>query len=160
MPRALPAFAALLLAALDLAPSLAHVLEAPPRLRVWSLELWRDAMFHGQYALFGWLGAPLELGAIAAAGWLAWTLRRRTSARLATAAALGFALALAAWFALVAPQNAILATWDAVALPPDAETVRWRWESGHMACAALKLASFTLLALAVARRAAVAEAQA
>lgn len=151
LARILPVLA-LVLGALDLAPSFAHVLEAPPRLWVWPLDLWREAtVFNGQFAVFGMLGGPLELGAIAAAVALAWALRGRRGGTMAAWAAALFGLALAAWFAVVAPANAVLAGWTPGPLPPDAASVRLRWEVGHMACAALKGAAFVMLAIAAAR---------
>ena len=71
---------------------------------------------------------------------------------MAAAASLAFLLALVAWFAMVAPANAILATWGDARLPTDADAVRWQWESGHVVRAAFKLGGIAMLALAVARR--------
>ena len=52
----------LTLAALSLGPSFAHVLEAPPRLTIWSPELWREAtVFNGQFQLFATIGGPLRI---------------------------------------------------------------------------------------------------
>ncbi|RTL64609.1 MAG: DUF1772 domain-containing protein [Hyphomicrobiales bacterium] len=143
------AVAALIAGALDLAPSLAHAFEALPRLRWWSLDLWREAtVFNGQFAVLGILGAPLEFGAIAAAGGLAWTMRREEGFRIACAACVGFALALVAWVVLVAPANAVLVTWHPGSLAADADAVRWQWEQGHLVAAAIKLVAFALLAWA------------
>lgn len=146
------AIVALVIGALDLAPSLAHAFEALPRLRWWSLDLWRDAtVFNGQFAVLAVLGAPLEFGAIIATGALAWTMRRDAGFRMAGAACIGFALALAAWVALVAPANAVLATWQPGPMPADADAVRWQWEQGHLVAAAIKLGAFLLLAWAAVR---------
>lgn len=103
-------FAALLITALSLGPSFAHVLEAPPRLEAWPPQLWIDAtVFHGQYVVFGALGAPLDGGAM----------------------------------------NSIMATWRPGDIPANFESVRNRWEFGHMAIAALKLAGFVAVIVAV-----------
>lgn len=143
---------ALTVAALSLGPSFAHVLEAPPRLAVWSPELWREAtVFNGQFRLFAVVGAPLDLGIIPVLGVLAYLLRHEPDRlRFALAGAVLFALALAAWIALVAPANAILATWQPGPIPGDFHEVRNRWETGHMTVAALKLMGFMATALAVA----------
>lgn len=143
---------ALTVAALSLGPSFAHVLEAPPRLAVWSPELWREAtVFNGQFRLFAVVGAPLDLGIIPVLGVLAYLLRHEPDRlRFALAGAVLFALALAAWIALVAPANAILATWQPGPIPVDFHEVRNRWETGHMTVAALKLMGFMATALAVA----------
>ena len=143
--------ATLVVAALSLGPSFAHVLEAPPRLTVWPPELWREAtVFHGQFLLFGILGGPLDGGAILAAAVLAYLLRdRRRSFRLALAGALLFALALAVWLSWVAPANGVLATWTPGPVPQNFAEIRNRWETGHMVIAALKLLGFIALAGAV-----------
>jgi hypothetical protein len=74
-------FVAILLAALSLAPSYAHVLEAPPRLMQWSPALWREAtVFNGQFRLFALVGGPVDVAAILACGALAATLRQRGAA--------------------------------------------------------------------------------
>ena len=143
--------AALTVAALSLGPSFAHVLEALPRLTVWSPELWREAtVFNGQFRMFAVVGAPLDIGVILVTGALAWTMRGdRPAFRCALAGSLLFALALAVWFARVAPANGVLATWVPGPVPADFEAVRNRWETGHMAVAAVKLAGFVATALAV-----------
>ena len=105
---------ALTVAALSLGPSFAHVLEAPPRLTVWAPELWREAtVFNGQFRLFATVGAPLDLGATLVTALLAYRLRDAPGRfRFALAGAVLFGLGLAAWFARVAPANAVLARGD------------------------------------------------
>jgi hypothetical protein len=141
---------ALVVAALSLGPSFAHVLEAPPRLSTWSPELWREAtVFNGQFTLFATVGAPMDVAAILLTGVFAWLIRReRPAGRFAAACAVLFAAALATWAVMVAPANAVLATWRPGPIPADFTAIRDRWEGGHMAVAALKLAGFILLALA------------
>jgi hypothetical protein len=95
--------AALVICALSLGPSFAHALEAPPRLRNWPPELWRETtVFHGQYALFGAVGGPIEvLGVLLAAG-VAWlSFRDAQGFAPALVAAILFAAALAVWLAVV-----------------------------------------------------------
>jgi hypothetical protein len=137
------------IAALSLGPSFAHVLEAAPRLTQWSPELWREAtVFNAQFWMFAAVGAPLDLSAIALPAILAFMLRRdRPALYFATGAALLYATALAAWFALVAPANAELATWTPGPVPKNFDAIRLRWETGHMAVAALKLVGFVMIAL-------------
>jgi hypothetical protein len=117
----------LLLAALSLGPS--YVLEAPPRLFVWAPELWREAtVFNGQFVLFAKVGGPLDVTTILAACFLSYLLaNERPAFWFALAGAAFFAGGLAAWFTLVAPANAILATWKPGLIPPDFEAVRLRW---------------------------------
>lgn len=141
----------LLLAALSLGPSFAHVLEAPLRLFVWAPELWREAtVFNGQFALFAKVGGPLDVTTILAACFLSYLLaNERPAFWFALAGAAFFAGGLAAWFTLVAPANAILATWKPGPIPPDFEAIRLRWETGHMAVAALKVLGFGSISIAL-----------
>jgi hypothetical protein len=139
-----------LVGALSLGPSFTHVLEAPPRLS-WSPDLWRETtVFNAQFWLFAVVGAPLDLAAILCPGVLSFILRNDTPAfRFAVAATALYALALAAWFLLVNPANAALATWTPGPIPKDFEAVRLRWETGHMVVAAFKLAGFLSLIFAL-----------
>jgi hypothetical protein len=59
--------------------------------------------------------------------------------RFAVAAA--FFAALASWFAL-APVNSVLSTWTPGPAPGISGAIRWRWETGHMVVASIKLAAF------------------
>jgi hypothetical protein len=139
---------ALLLAALSLGPSFAHLLEAPPRLTVWPPRLWIDAtVVHGQFTWFRFVGAPLDVSAIVVTSLLAFLLRGESGAGWVLAGAAFLALALGAWFAIVAPANDILATWGPGLVPADFESVRNRWEYGHMGVAVLK--AMALVALAI-----------
>lgn len=137
--------------ALSLGPSFAHLLEAPPRLTVWSPELWREAtVFNGQFVLFAYVGGPLDVGAIITGAVLAFLLRGdRPAFGFALAAALLYAAALATWFAVVAPANAVLATWQAGPIPQDFEAVRNRWETGHIVIAAIKFVGLVAVVAAV-----------
>lgn len=139
-----------IVAALSLGPSFTHVLEAPPRL-AWPPDLWREtAVFNAQFWLFAAIGAPLDIAAILCPGVLSGLLWHDTPAlRFALAATVLYALALAAWFVLVNPANAVLATWMPGPIPADFDAVRLRWETGHMIVAAFKLAGFLSLAFAL-----------
>jgi hypothetical protein len=48
---------------------------------------------------------------------------------------------------LVAPANAELAAWVPGPIPENFDAVRLRWETGHMAVAAIKLVGFVMVAL-------------
>ena len=141
---------ALVISALSLGPSLAHAMEAYPRLAIWAPELWRETtVFNAQFLLFLIVGAPFDVLAILVPGALTFLLRgRRPGFSLALAGTVGFALALAIWFAIVAPANAVLATWTPGAIPENFAAIRLRWETGHIVIAAVKLAAFALIALA------------
>ncbi len=138
-------FLAILLAALSLGPSYAHVLEAVPRLAQWAPELWREAtVFGGQFRFFAVIGAPVDVGAILVTSILAFLLRReRFAFGFALTGCLLFGLALAVWASWVAPANAVLATWQPGPVPPEFEATRLRWETGHMAVAAIKLVALS-----------------
>lgn len=127
------------------------MLEAPPRLLSWSPELWREAtVFSSQYRFFAILGAPLDLGAIILNALLCFRLRSEPLAfRWALAASICFAAGLLAWFGAVAPMNEISAGWTPGPLQPEFTAVRNRWEAGHMVVAAIKLAGFIALAMAI-----------
>jgi hypothetical protein len=141
----------LLAAALSLGPSFAHVLESYPRLTIWPPELWRETtVFSGQFMLFAVVGAPLDLGSILAAFILAFLLRKeRPAFRFALAGAVLYAASLATWFTLVAPVNAVLATWTPGPIPEDFEQIRNRWEFGHMTVTAVKFLGLASLVIAV-----------
>lgn len=140
-----------LVAALSFGPSFAHVLEALPRLRLWSPELWRETtVFNAQFQYFLVVGAPLDVAAIILPIVLAFLVKANGSAFIAVAIGAAFyALALALWFLLVAPANAVLATWTPGPIPTDFAAVQWRWEAGHMAVASAKLVGFAALAFAL-----------
>ena len=148
----LASIVSLVLAALSLGPSYAHVLESLPRLTVWSRELWRDAtVFHRQFEWFARIGAPVDVAAIVAAFVLAYLLYdQRATFWLVVAGAAFLAAGLAAWLALVAPANAVLATWRPGSIPSNFDVIRRRWEIGHMVVAALKLCGLVFLCMAVA----------
>ena len=145
--QALLATVAVVVAALSLGPSFAHVLEAPPRLFLWSPELWREAtVFNGQFAFFATVGAPLDIMAVLLPAILTYVARKDpTLFRCALATLLFYAAALAAWSLIVAPVNAVLATWQPGPIPADFDAVRRRWETGHMVVAGLKFTGLVLL---------------
>jgi hypothetical protein len=138
-------------AALSLGPSFAHVLEAPPRLTVWSAELWRETtVFKGQFRLFAPVGAVLDVAAILCPAVLAWLLwNDRPASAYAWTAAVLYGAALATWFVWVRPANSMLATWQPGPIPADFDEIRLRWETGHMAVAAFKLGGFVAVSLSM-----------
>jgi len=133
--------AELVLAALVLGTTFAHVLELPPRIQLdpalW-VELTRpDAL----YRWFGVIGGPLE-GALVV---VATVVAVRTRRRAFLASALAFAAALATWIMVVAPANAAIGAWTA--LPADVRWWQLRWEIGHAASFALVLAGYVVLVI-------------
>ena len=141
---------AIALVVMSLGPSFAHMLEAQPRLFVWSPELWRDAtVFNAQFWWFAVAGAPIEILAILSTAKPAFLLRAtRPNFRLALAGCVGFVLGLALWFSIVAPVNSVLATGVPGPIPENFAAVRLRWETGHLIVASVKPVVLTLVALA------------
>jgi hypothetical protein len=142
----------LTVAALSLGPSFAHALEAWPRVFVWPPELWRETtVFNGQFILFLYVGAPLDLAAVGLPALFAYIVRDdRRSVGFAVTAAVLYALALIVWASWVAPANQVLASWTPGPVPTDFVEIRDRWESGHIVVAVVKLLGFMALSLAVA----------
>lgn len=143
-------FLVLVLSALVLGLTFAHVLEMPQRLQ-YGAELWtRLTRPNALYRYFGLVGGPLEVAAVLSISALAAVVRRRRPAgRLAAAAAALHAAALGTWLAVVAPANVEIGRWAARGIPSDWQHWRIRWETGHAASFALLLAGFCLLVAAV-----------
>lgn len=140
----------LLLAALSMALSFCHLMEMPVRLS-WPPELWiQTTTFGGLYALFGRVGAVIDVSAVAAAAVLVVLTRSRPlPRRLSAAGALLLAGGLGLWFAVVAPMNAVMAGWVPGPIPDGFDSVRSQWELGHVAIALVKLAALAALLLSV-----------
>lgn len=142
---------AAIVGALSLGPSFAHVLEAGPRLTLWSPDLWRETtVFNQQFRLFAAVGAVLDIAAIICPTALAYVLwGARPASAYAMSAAVLYAVALVTWLLWVRPANSVLATWTPGPIPADFEQIRLRWETGHMAVAAIKLGGFVALVLSL-----------
>lgn len=139
----------LVLSALTLGMTFAHVLELPPRL-AYEAELWTTlTQPNALYRYFGVVGGPLEIIAVIACVALAFAIRPHRARRLAIMAAVLHAAALLTWLAVVAPANMEIGQWAASAIPSDWERWRVRWEAGHAFSFVLLLAGFTALAAAV-----------
>jgi hypothetical protein len=136
-------FIALLITALSLAMTTAHVLEMPRKLS-YSIELY-TAVNSSMYLYFAIFGAIFEIGAIVAVGALAWRARHQPSVDWLLAAAISVTLALVSWLILVQPVNSAIAhgaSWT---------DLRLRWEIGHLVGFAFSLAGFVALAIATVR---------
>jgi hypothetical protein len=122
---------ALVLTALSMGLSFAHLLELPPKM-LFNGQLWVTITTKGLYYLFGSVGAVIEVGSIVTAIVLALLVRGRGlvfSLTLGGAIVLAFALAL--WFVFIAPVNAELAKWTSTSFPSDWMRYRDRWEYTH-----------------------------
>lgn len=147
--------ATLLLSALTLGLSFAHVLEMPQKL-TWDATLW-VTVEHSLYRYFGVVGGPLEVAAVVTAVVLAvLSARRGLPADGSRVAAVLFVLGLAEWAAVVQTTNVQIGQWSVGAVPAD--WARWRdqWEWGHAGHFSLWLAGFVVLLVGSVRGAAAA----
>ena len=134
---------ALVITALALTMTAAHVLEMPRKLS-YSIALY-TAVNSTMYLYFAIFGAIFEVGAILAVGTLAWRARHQPSAHWTLAAAIAVTLSLGSWLILVQPVNSAIAhgaSWG---------DLRLRWELGHLVGFVLSLAGFVALAIATVR---------
>ncbi|HYH20511.1 MAG TPA: hypothetical protein VD995_18040 [Azospirillum sp.] len=138
----------LVLMAIILAPSGAHLFELPAK-----IGLDRGAYFTVQGIYSGWalFGIPI-IGAIIANGALAVAERRRHpwAARWAAASALLILASLAVFFGWIFPANQETMNWTRQ--PEGWEALRRQWEWGHAANALILFGAFLATAVAVVRR--------
>jgi hypothetical protein len=137
-------FLAVVLAGLALSLVAAHALEMPGKLRLAPSEYLTVQQI---YAAFPALEAIVEPAAVVCAIVLAFLARRGRAVRPALIGALCLVAALLIWVAIVNPVNAQWAT--AGSAPDNFESLRTRWEWGQAARAALLLAGFVALVIAV-----------
>jgi hypothetical protein len=138
-------FIALVLTALSMGLSFAHLLELPPKM-LFDGQLWVTITTKDLYYLFGSVGAVIEVGSIVTAIVLAFLMRDRGLVFAFTlGGAILLALALALWFVFIAPVNAQLAKWTSTSFPSDWMRYRDRWEYAHAINAIIKLVAFGLL---------------
>jgi len=141
----------LVLAALALTMTSAHVLELPQKMQ-YDAQLYA-AVNTTLYRYFATIGGGYSLGAIVAASVLAFLVRTHRSAfRWTLTAAVLFMLWFVSWLMLVAPVN----TQVAAALQSAPETVpalwmqlRARWEYGHAVGFVIQLLGFCALVISV-----------
>src|SRR5262249_38212979 len=125
-------FLTILLTALSTGMSFCHLLELPPRVFYFDAQLWITITTRGLYYLFGTVGAVIEVGSVLTALVLVFLVRGRGSAfYLTLGGAVAVVLALALWFAFVAPVNAELAHWTPTAFPENWAQYRNQWEYTH-----------------------------
>jgi hypothetical protein len=144
-------FIVLLLAALSLTMESAHVLELPQKMQ-YDAQLYA-AVNTTLYKYFAVIGGIYQIGSIAAAGLLAWVVRKRgLSFGWTLFGALSLLLAFVVWLAVVAPVNGQIS--DAVRMAPDSVPALWmalrsRWEYGHAAGFVLQLIGLSALIVSV-----------
>jgi hypothetical protein len=137
-------FLALVLTALALVPTGAHLLELPNK-----IELSEGDYFAVQSIYRGWamLGIVI-IGAVLANLVLAIFLRGQGLAfACAVIAFLCVAVTLVIFFAFAFPANQATSNWTEV--PANWQHVRWKWEASHAANGALTFIGFCALAMSV-----------
>lgn len=134
---------ALILIAIIMMPSGAHLFELPNK-----IGLARDQYFIVQNIYRGWaLFGAVIFPALAVTAMLAWFARKnRLACLLAAFACLCIACSLAVFFVWVYPGN--LATGNWTNIPSDWMTLRRHWEYGHAMSAILTFMAFCCVALA------------
>ena len=141
----------LLLAALALTMTSAHLLELPQKME-YSAELY-SMVNTTMYRYFAIIGGAYTVGSILSAAVLAALVRHRGAAFRWTTVGLAFlCLAFASWLALVAPVNQRIAA--ALERAPDTVPAMWqllrdRWEYGHATGFVLQLVGFAALVVSV-----------
>lgn len=142
MPMKLLAVA---LTALILIPAGAHLFELPAKMALGEADYFTVQSIYAGWALFA---API-FAAIAANGYLAWSLRRhdRGAARAALIAALLISLTLIIFFIWVYPGNQATANWKSA--PENWEELRRNWEYGHAVNAVITFIALMATARAI-----------
>jgi hypothetical protein len=141
-------YLSLLLVALTLGLTFAHVMEIPGKLRL-DGATWL-AVQHNLYVAFGVAGAGIEVAAIVLTWVLVLMVRDRRPALWWTlGAAVCVTAGLVDWFLLVAPMNAALSVWTPETLPADWTRYRDQWETGHAIHAGLFGLGFSALLIAL-----------
>lgn len=144
-------FLALVLAALALSLTSAHVLELPQKMH-YDAPLY-SAVNTTMYRYFASVGGVYSMGAMLASAVLALLVRKRRAVFLWTSAgAVLFGLWFASWLTLVAPVNSQIAS--ALATAPETVPGLWaslrsRWEYGHAVGFVLELLGYCALVVSV-----------
>ena len=128
-------FVAILLTALALVPSGAHLLALPNKIR-----LPQERYCAVQHIYHGWaLTGLAPVAAVAADFYLAYLLRHQPTAfGLSLAGGLCVAATLVVFLTWIWPADQATDNW--ISTPPDWPALRERWEYGHAASAVLVLA--------------------
>jgi hypothetical protein len=137
-------FTALLLTALTLIASGAHLLALPNK-----IAMPRDQYFIAQSIYYGWawLGAVL-VAALLANGAMAYGAREQPmAATFALVASAFIAVNLVIFFIWTLPANQATENWTVQ--PPNWQALRTQWEYSHAANAVITLAAFSSTALSV-----------
>jgi hypothetical protein len=132
---------ALVVTALSLTITSAHLLEMPAKLG-YDLELY-TTINETLYRYFRIIGAIYEIAAVVVVATLAWRSRDQRSAGYVIAAAVGVSLSFMSWLGLVLPVD------HAIAHGASWAELRTHWEYGQAVGFVCSLASFVALAVAI-----------
>lgn len=144
-------FITIMLAALALTLTSAHVLELPQKMQ-YDAQMY-SAVNTTLYRYFAIVGGVYQVGSIVAAAALAFLVRKhRPSFGWTLAGALCLLLAFGIWLAVVAPVNGEVA--ETLQSAPQSVPAVWmrlrnRWEYGHAAGFVVQLAGLCALVLSV-----------
>jgi len=142
-------FLAVVLTALLLGTTFAHVLEMPAKLQV-DAALWMTLQ-HTLYRAFGTIGAVVEVGALASVLVLSVLVRQHGRALWWTlfAAVCLLVAFFVVWLVFTSAVNAETARWTASSIPADWMQWRTRWEFSHALRFALHLVAFCALVMSL-----------
>ena len=145
-------FITIVLSALALTMTSAHVLELPQKM-TYTAEMYA-AVNTTLYRYFAIVGGPYQIGSIVSAIVLTVLLRRSVTFRWTLAGTLLLIAAFVSWLVLVLPVNREVAA--ALDVSPETVPSLWlrlrdRWEYGHATGFVLHLAGFCALVMSVVR---------
>ena len=145
-------FITIVLSALALTMTSAHVLELPQKM-TYTAEMYA-AVNTTLYRYFAIIGGPYQIGSIVSAIVLTTLVHRSATFRWALVGTLLLVAAFVSWLILVLPVNREVAA--ALAASPQAVASLWlqlreRWEYGHATGFVLHLAGFCALVISVVR---------
>lgn len=133
-------FASVLLTAIAMSASLAHLFALPNK-----IGLSRDAYFAAQQIYRGWalIGIAPVAALVATTALVLWIRRLPGPFRFTAGAVACLALGLVIFFVFTQPANARTANWTQI--PADWEQLRRQWEYSHAVGAALNFSALALL---------------
>jgi hypothetical protein len=123
-------FIVLLLTALLIGTTFAHMLEMPAKLALDGPQ-WVHLQ-QNLYGAFAFVGGAVEIASIVSVAVYAYLLRNhRLALPFAVCGAAMLAVAFIVWLSMTAPVNAKVLRWNPDAIPPGWEGLRTRWEYSH-----------------------------
>lgn len=137
-------FLALVLAALALAPGIAHLASLPNKIDLGETDYFISQNVYRGWALFG----TVLIGSVFSTLALMIAVRAQRTPLLLSGFALLCQLAtLAIFFAFTFPANVATSNWTTV--PADWQQLRWQWEVSHATNAVVSFVGFCALVIAV-----------